>query len=180
MWLMDGVEPKQGPVVERGLNMGSTIAGVGDLDGDGKADLVWQSEGTVFAWLMNGTNVELSPNTSATAIIASSVPLAWQIVGVADLDGDQKADLIWRHIQTGDVAVWLMDGVGIRQTPVVAPGVPLTWQIAGVGDLDGDGKADLLWRETETGDLAAWLMSGVTVKQSSVIAPGVPLTWQIQ
>src|SRR5437867_2502933 len=35
VWLMDGTQPKQGPVLERGLSMGMTIAGVGDLDGDG-------------------------------------------------------------------------------------------------------------------------------------------------
>ena len=61
--------------------------------------------------------------------VASNVPLAWQVVGLGDLDGDGKADLVWRGMQTGDVAVWLMNGVTVKQAPVVAAGVPLTWQI---------------------------------------------------
>src|SRR5439155_3554258 len=93
VWLMDGTQAKQGPVLVLGLSMGMTIAGVGDLDGDGKADVIWRDgwgDGTVFAWLMNGLTVR------QTSLIAS-VPLAWQIDGVADLDGDRKADLIGRH-----------------------------------------------------------------------------------
>ncbi|PYR35366.1 MAG: hypothetical protein DMF90_13870 [Acidobacteria bacterium] len=176
VWLMDGAQPKQGPVLAQGLNVGMALAGVGDLDGDGKADLIWRNswDGTLVVWLMNGLTVRPQSST-----IASSVPLAWQIVGVADLDGDHKADLIWRHTQTGAVAVWLMDGATVKEAPVVAPGVPLAWEIAGVGDLDGDGKADLVWRHTPSGDVAVWLMDGVRVKQAPVISPGVPLTWQI-
>jgi hypothetical protein len=41
------------------------------------------------------------------AIVAPGVPLAWQIVGVGDLAGDGKADLIWRVTQTGTVGAWL-------------------------------------------------------------------------
>src|SRR5436190_37063 len=85
-----------------------------------------------------------------------------------DVDGDGKADLVWRNTQTGDLAVWLMNGAAVRQGPVVAPGVPLTWQVAHIGDLDGDGKADLVWRNTQTGDVAVWLMNGTNVKQSSI------------
>jgi len=87
--------------------------------------------------------------------------------------------LIWHDDQTGDVAVWLMDGASVAQIPVVSVGIPLRWQIVGVGDVDGDGKADLVWRDSQTGDVAVWLLNGGTVKQSSVVSAGVPLTWQI-
>jgi hypothetical protein len=53
--------------------------------------------GDVVVWLMNG----------ATTLIAAGVPTAWQIMAVADINGDRKADLIWRQTQTGDVAAWL-------------------------------------------------------------------------
>ncbi|PYR35405.1 MAG: hypothetical protein DMF90_13655 [Acidobacteria bacterium] len=98
-------------------------------------------------------------------------PLVWTIAGVGDADGDGKADLIWRHTQNGDVAVWLMNGSSVKQSAVVAPGVPLDWQIAGLGDLNGDGKVDVVWRHAQTGDVAGWLMSGSTVAQSAVISP---------
>ncbi|PYR45191.1 MAG: hypothetical protein DMF89_25715 [Acidobacteria bacterium] len=96
-----------------------------------------------------------------------------------DLSGDGKADLVWRNARTGDVAVWLMDGVAVTQGPVVASGVPLEWIIVSMGDFYGDRKADLVWRNTRAGDVAVWLMDGVTVRQGPVVASGVPLEWQI-
>jgi len=94
--------------------------------------------GDVSVWLMNGTVVK------EAAVLWAGVPLAWQIVGVGDFDGDGNADLMWRHAQTGDVSAWLMNGTMVKSAAVLWSGVPLAWQIAGMGDLDGDGKADLV------------------------------------
>jgi hypothetical protein len=82
-------------------------------------------------------------------------------------------------MQSGDVAVWLMDGTTVKQSPVVVHAVPLAWSIAKVEDVDGDGRADLVWRESQTGDVAVWQMYGAGVTLSVILAPGVPLAWQI-
>src|SRR5262245_920888 len=140
---------------------------VANLNGDGKADLVWSEEiqpdagggYAVWLWLMNGA-------TTTAVFIISSVPLGWQSAGAGHFDGDGKADLVWRNGNTGAVAVWLMDGARIKALKDVASGVPLTWQIAGVGDLDGDGNADLVWRNGQNGDVALWLMNGAAVAQA--------------
>src|SRR5262249_58394574 len=94
----------------------------GDLDSDGKADLVWRNAqtGDLAAWLMNGAVTKQGFGIAA-------VPLAWQIVGTGDFNGDGRTDLVWRQTQTGDVAVWLMTGAGVGQAPVIALGLPLTW-----------------------------------------------------
>jgi len=42
-----------------------------------------------------------------------------------DLNGDGKADLVWRNTDNGDVGVWLMDGV----KEVIATSVSLEWKI---------------------------------------------------
>ena len=96
-----------------------------------------------------------------------------------DLDGDGKADLVWRNTQTGDVVGWLMNGLSLKQAATIYSGVSLDWQIVGVADLDGDGKADLVWRNTQTGDVVGWLMNGLTLKQVATIYSGVFLDWQI-
>ena len=70
------------------------IAGTGDINGDGYADLVWQNsnDGTISAWLMRGTQI-----LGASVLNYSPVNTSWKIRGVADVDGDGKADIIWQH-----------------------------------------------------------------------------------
>lgn len=158
-----------------GVPLTWSIAGEGDLDGNGTADVVWRNTqtGDVSVWLMTNASITGIP------VIASGVPLAWQIAGIADLNGDGRADLVWRNTTTGDLSVWWMNGSSITGIPMIASGVPLVWQIAGFADLDGDGKADIVWRNTQTGDVAVWLMNAEKVKAVPVIAQGVPLSWQI-
>jgi hypothetical protein len=98
---------------------------------------------------------------------------------VGDLDGDGKADLVWRNTQTGDAAEWLMNGASVKSYATLAAGLDRAWQVTGVGDLDGDGKADLVWRNAQSGDAAEWLMKGATVKSYSTLAAGLDRAWQI-
>ena len=95
------------------------------------------------------------------------MPLAWQIADVGDLDGDGRADLVWRNTETGGLAAWIMNGLTVAPAVAIATTVPLAWQIAGVGDLDGDGRADLVWRNTENGAVAAWFMNGLTFMEGA-------------
>src|SRR5262245_35877680 len=106
-------------------------------------------------------------------------PASSSLHTLTDLDEDGKADVLWRHTQTGDVAAWLSNGVTIKQVAIVSTGVSPVWQIVGAADLNGDGKGDLLWRHTQTGDVAAWLMNGTTIAGSAVIASVGDLDWQI-
>ncbi len=97
---------------------------------------------------------------------------AWQISGTGDLDGDGKADLIWRNSRSGDVAEWLMNGAAVKSWCAFYSALPLDWQISGIGDLDGDGKADLILRNTASGDVMQFAMEGAILKAWSTIYPG--------
>jgi cold shock CspA family protein len=94
-----------------------------------------------------------------------------------DVDGDGKADIVWRNTIDGNTAIWLLNGTaqGSNSFP---GGVPLTWQIAAVGDVNADGMADVVWRNVTTGTVAVWLMNGHTI--TSVGFPGsTPTEWEI-
>ena len=49
----------------------------------------------------------------------------WKAVGVADFNVDGKSDLLWRHIGTGGVGAWLMNGLSrIIYAPLSPLSVP--------------------------------------------------------
>lgn len=54
---------------------------------------------------------------------------SWQIEGVADFDGNAKADILWRHAVTGLVAIWFMDGSQIASLGYPGTVDDLNWQI---------------------------------------------------
>jgi len=154
------------------------VGGTGDINGDGFADLVWQNsnDGTLSAWLMRGTQV-----LGASVLQYSPVNPSWKIRGVADVNGDGKADIIWQH-DAGWVGVWLMNGYNVISTMYLS--VPRTtdpnWVIVGAGDVTGDGMADIFWQNRSTGQLGVWFMNGASVIAVRYLSTYVSdLNWKI-
>ncbi|KJU85793.1 FG-GAP repeat domain-containing protein [Candidatus Magnetobacterium bavaricum] len=104
----------------------------------------------------------------------------WQVKAVKDFDGDGKADILWQDSVTGDVATWLMNGVGIAGGGHVAKGVSSDWQIKTAGDYNGDGKADIVWQNTASGDVYLYLMDGINIVGGGFTATGLSNDWQLK
>jgi hypothetical protein len=183
VWLLDhGTMTSDAPLTPDGLaDTNWQVRGLADFNGDGHGDLLWQNQqtGDLRAWLMNGTSlvsgVDLTPKTVGSFV--------WQIRGMADFNGDGKADILLHHQKNGTLYVWLMNGTtavsGAYLTPISNPDT--NWQIAGLADFNGDGKTDILWRHTRTGDLHVWFMNGTKATGASYLIPSrVPdPRWQI-
>jgi hypothetical protein len=45
----------------------------------------------------------------------------WAVAGVADLNGDERPDLIWQHALSGLVGVWFMNGIDQIAGPLFNP-----------------------------------------------------------
>lgn len=139
------------------MNTSWKIRGVADVDGDGKADIIWQHDaGWLAVWLMNGY--------TATATLALSVPRItdpnWVIAGAGDVNSDGKADLVWQNQANGMLGIWLMNGATVIDQRSLSTFTPdLNWKIHGVGDVSGDGVADLLWQNEATGALGVWYLN---------------------
>jgi hypothetical protein len=119
VWFMRGIAMRDGQMISPGQVsvLEWQIVGAGDLDGDGHVDLLWRHTvtGALSAWLMNGAR-----QISGQLLTPASVPdTQWAVVAVADVNSDDRADIIWQHAD-GRLAVWVMNG-----TAMIA-GVPLT------------------------------------------------------
>jgi hypothetical protein len=123
---------------------------IGDLNGDGKADLIGRvmQDGTWWGGLSNGTSLKTSlfdmwnPNVT------------WDDVHIGDLNGDGKADIVGRVGETGQWFAGLSTGTSLT-TSLWGAWAPdsrnVTWVDVQIGDLNGDGKADIVGRLAQTG-----------------------------
>jgi hypothetical protein len=141
----------------------------GDLNGDGKSDLIVQSaDGTITEWLMDGVAI------ASVANLLLNDP-SWTISHTGDFNGDGKADILWRN-SNGAVTVWLMNGSTIISA-VGLLGPDANWRVSHVGDFNGDGKADLLWRNTN-GAVTMWLMNGTAITSTAGLI-GPDANWSV-
>lgn len=180
VWLMNGSTLLDGAMLDpsRVEDTNWRVAGAADLNGDGKGDIIWQhaTEGTLAVWLMNGRRILdgqlLNPSRLADP--------AWIIAGTGDLNGDNKADIIFQHQTNGGLAVWYMNGARLtdgRMLPVTEPDTG--WRIAALGDLNEDGRLDFVWQHRD-GRLRAWLMNNAMLIQSVPLTPGqVDPQWRL-
>jgi hypothetical protein len=135
------------------------IAGVGDFDGDGKADLLWRhsATGENYVYFMNGTAI------AAEGYVRTVPDTAWKVSGIGDLNNDGRDDILWRNATTGENYIYLLDGLVIAGEGYIRTVSNLAWKVAGVGDTDGDGNADIVWRNVTTGENYLYPMSGTSI-----------------
>jgi hypothetical protein len=149
---MNGLASLGGAFVYTEANLAWKVVADADFNGDGIADLLYRNDttGQVFM-LLFGTN----GFPSSGALIYTEPNLAWKIIHAPDIDGDGKADILWRNSVTGQVYVQLMNGFSITVADYVYTEPDLNWKIVAVGDFAGSGKRNqLLWRNYSTGQVS--------------------------
>jgi hypothetical protein len=99
IWYMNGATITHfgylGPVLDTAWK----IAGTGDFDKDGNADILWRYHGSGeflgwnVIWYMSGETIA----SFGMGWLSRVEDLAWEIAGIGDFDGDGNTDLLWRY-----------------------------------------------------------------------------------
>lgn len=99
-----------------------SVAGVGDFNADGNADLLWRdsSSGALVEWLMNGSSVIGSGSVTSGGTPVNPDP-SWHVVEIGDFNGDARADILWRN-DSGALGEWFMKGTAIVGTATPSSG----------------------------------------------------------
>ena len=110
------------------------LAGSGDFDGDGIADLLWRNTSGVNAlWDMNANG------TIKAAFNVQSVGSNYHMAAIADFDADGRSDLLWRDNSSGVNALWTMNDNGTIKSAFNVQSVGSSYKMVGTGDFNADG-----------------------------------------
>ena len=154
-WLMNGMSFVKGNAIlsGRAVPLAWRVVGTGDVNGDGRNDVVWQNNnGAMVAWFLSGTNY-------LRYVMLPPAPQGWRANALGDLNGDGHVDILWRDAN-GRLPVWLMNRTNRVRTIYLRGGasVDSAWQVAALRDFNNDGSLDLLWQNTGR-QLSVWYMN---------------------
>lgn len=139
------------------------VQAVGDLDGDGRGDLVWRyvvanspDTGVSYIWFTNASG-------APTVRKRGGAPLTWKLLGAVDLNGDRAADMVYAS-PDGQIRV-LMATENRTCANFGAGTVPAGFVALAFADFTGRGRGDVLMRNPTTGQvqLASLNASGLTL-----------------
>ncbi len=168
------------------FEVGRVVRRVGDVNGDGVADLLVSSQNQSYGWLhvfFGGKGLSGSYTVTGTpglhihgAIADDGFPLA--AAGVSDIDGDGAADVLassassialLRGGSSFPVDVGSLGLDGSHGGWLLARGATGSAEVAGLSDINGDGTADLTYCD---GSAACMVVLGPpsTLAQGSVVS----------
>ncbi len=108
-----------------------------DINGDGKADILWRDGNVNHLWKMSTTGSHAYKNIGTKSS-------TYGIAGIADFNGDGVSDILWRR-DSGNY-LWYMNADGTHSYKNIGT-KSTSYRIVGTADFNGDGIADILWRK---------------------------------
>src|SRR5262249_14421714 len=130
------------------------VVGTGDtnIDGmagdDSRAGVLWQNDnGALVLWEDPALKSDAT-FTFDTVAALGTVAAGWHVKGMADINGDGRADIVFQH-DAGPVLIWGMGGAAgttITSANIITLNPGAAWHIAGLRDMDNDQRIDILFQ----------------------------------
>lgn len=159
--------PASGSPIAAGANPGSLA--VGDLNGDGKLDLVVTNQTNHSATVLLGNGTGAFAAAPGSPFQTGSIPLS---VAIGDFNGDRIPDLAIANFNDGNITVLIGNGSGgfaqASSSPFAVGLFPTSVSIA---DFNGDGNLDLATANNGNNNVTVLLGNGAA---SFTQAPGSP------
>lgn len=168
-WLMSGTSWTYGQV--KSLGNQYRVAGIGDFNGDGRADILWYDTAKTTLW-----EWQAQADGTYSVVYLRAYPAGWDVVGVRDANGDGRADVFWHNTGSGLIQTWLMNGTTWAYGPVNSIGTQ--YRVAALGDFNGDGRADIIWYDAAKTTLWQW-QAQANGSYSIVYLRSYPAGWEI-
>jgi len=136
------------------------VVGTGDTDGNGAAGILWQNDNGALVLWENAAFSLGAPGPGFQFLTVAALPSvdpSWHVKGMADLNADHRADIVFQN-DNGAVAVWEMggsDGTTILNANLINLNPGPAWHIAGLRNMDGDLKTDIVF-QNDNGAAANW------------------------
>ena len=146
----------------RKRSFGNSVAGVPDVTGDGRGDVVvgtaagsinhQDGKGAIAGTVYVFDGVTGAEVRAIVTPYGPGHPFGRHVAGVADLDGDGLGEIaiyVDERVGAGDHSAYIYSGATgalLRVVPIPEPGDEnaKTTSISRIGDVDGDGKEDLI------------------------------------
>ena len=173
VWDINGNTLTGGGPVSPNPGPSFTEVGSGDFNGDGHADILWQSaDGQASIWEMDGNTL------IGGGAVSSNPGPSWKAIGTGDFNGDGLSDILFQNASSGQTSIWEMNGNSLIGGGPVSPNPGLAWKAVGTGDFNGDGRSDILFQNMTSGQVSIWEMNGNTLIGGGPVSPNPGPSWR--
>jgi len=131
------------------------LAESGDLNGDGREDLIFVEESSARLSIISFVPHEY-PQMRSQAVIMDGVMRNKSLLGTGDFNDDGTENLVVLNELNGEVETWPLDLKRIEKGWISSWPVPANCRFLKIADFDGDRCDDVLWHDTHNEQLVLW------------------------